>query len=94
MHQKGYRGYRPPSRKIYVTLDMVFHEDDMYYAAFVSPLHGENRDEMETLHHSLDLDIISQDNLDTRGECDHLETSDECPSDGDTVTHRGNCPDV
>lgn len=29
-HQKGYRSYPPPSRKIYVTLDVVFHEDDMY----------------------------------------------------------------
>ena len=48
---------------------------------------------MQTLHHPLDLDLISGDNLDTSGECDHLETSDECPSDGDTVTNRGGCPD-
>ena len=43
---------------------------------------------METLHRSLDLDLISGYNLDTRGECDHLERSD-----GDAITHRGDCPD-
>ena len=32
--------------------------------------------------------LISGDNLDASGECDHLETSD-----GDTVTNRGGCPD-
>ena len=93
LHQKGYRCYHPPSRKIYVTLDVVFHEKDMYYSTSESPLQGENRDEVQTLHHPLDLDLISGDNLDTSGECDHLETNDECPSDGDTVTNRGGCPD-
>jgi hypothetical protein len=24
----------PPSRKFYVTLDVVFHEDEMYYSTF------------------------------------------------------------
>ena len=72
---------------------MVFHENDMYYSTSESPLQGENRDEVSTLHHPLVLDLISPDNLDTSGECDHLETSDECPSDGDTVTNKGACPD-
>ncbi|KAH9751848.1 retrovirus-related pol polyprotein from transposon RE1 [Citrus sinensis] len=31
LHQKGYRCYHPPSRKIYITMDVVFHEDIMYY---------------------------------------------------------------
>ena len=31
-HQKGYRCYHPPTHKLYVTLDVVFHEDKMYYS--------------------------------------------------------------
>ncbi|KAH9718244.1 hypothetical protein KPL71_022143 [Citrus sinensis] len=31
LHQKGYRCYHPPSRKIYITMDLIFHEDIMYY---------------------------------------------------------------
>ncbi|KAH9718241.1 hypothetical protein KPL71_022141 [Citrus sinensis] len=31
LHQKGYRCYHPPSRKIYITIDVIFHEDIMYY---------------------------------------------------------------
>lgn len=32
LHQKVYRFYHPPSRKIYVTLDVVFHESNLYYS--------------------------------------------------------------
>jgi len=31
-HQKGYRCYHPPTQKIFVMLDMVFHEDSMYFS--------------------------------------------------------------
>ncbi|KAH9754441.1 hypothetical protein KPL71_015444 [Citrus sinensis] len=31
LHQKGYCCYHPPSRKIYITMGVVFHEDIMYY---------------------------------------------------------------
>ena len=31
LHQNGYRCHHPPSRKIYITMDVVFHEDIMYY---------------------------------------------------------------
>ena len=82
LHQKGYRCYHPPSRQLYVTLDVVFHENDMYYSE--SSLQGENRDELQTLHHPLDnLDFIRGDNL---------ETSGECPSDGITMDNREECP--
>jgi len=27
----------PPSRKFYVTLDVFFHEDEMYYSTFEPP---------------------------------------------------------
>ena len=49
LHQKGYRCYHPPtppSRKLYVILDVVFHENDMYYFASESSLQGENGDEV------------------------------------------------
>lgn len=82
LHQKGYRCYHPPSQKLYITLDVVFHENDMYYSE--SSLQGENRDEVQTLHHPLDnLDFIRSDNL---------ETSGECPSDGNSMDNREECP--
>ena len=31
-HQKGYRCYHPSTHKLYVTLDVVFQEDKMYYS--------------------------------------------------------------
>ena len=35
--QKGYRCYHPPSRKFYVSADVVFNEAESYYASEVSP---------------------------------------------------------
>ena len=71
-----------PSRKLYVTLDVVFHENDMYY--FKSSLQGKNRDEVQTLHHLLDnLDFIRGDNL---------KTSGECQSDDNTMDNEEDCP--
>ncbi|CAL5428100.1 unnamed protein product [Camellia sinensis] len=60
-HQKGYRCYHPPSRKVYVTLDVVFHEDTMYYSSPVSPLQGEHSNEVQTSHDILTLDILDSD---------------------------------
>ncbi|KAH9784249.1 retrovirus-related pol polyprotein from transposon RE1 [Citrus sinensis] len=49
LHQKGYRCYHPPSRKIYITMDVVFHEDIMYYLS-ESEFQGEyNKEEIHTL---------------------------------------------
>ena len=84
LHKKGYRCYQPPSRKLYVTLDVVFHENDMYY--FESSLQGKNRDEVETLHHPLDnLAFIRGDNLGNSGECpsddNNMDNREECPSE-------------
>lgn len=36
-HWKGYR-YHPPSRKLYVTLDVVFHKDVMHNSTPKSPI--------------------------------------------------------
>ena len=44
--QKGYRYYNPPSRKMYVTLDVVFHENDMYYIVPESSIQGERQNEL------------------------------------------------
>ena len=30
LHEKGYRCYHPPTRQMYITMDVVFHEDSMY----------------------------------------------------------------
>ena len=71
----------PFSKALTVTLDVVFQENDMYYSE--SSLQGENRDEVQTLQHPLDnLDFIRGDNL---------ETSGECPSDGNTMDNREEC---
>ncbi|KAH9678583.1 retrovirus-related pol polyprotein from transposon RE1 [Citrus sinensis] len=44
LHKKGYRCYHPPSRKIYITMDVVFHEDIMYYLS-ESEFQGEYNEE-------------------------------------------------
>ena len=46
--QKGYHCYHPPSRKMYVTLDVVFHENDMYYIVPKSSIQGERQNELQT----------------------------------------------
>lgn len=45
-HQKGYRCYHPPTKKMYITLDVVFHEDTMYYSR-VPSLQGESKCELK-----------------------------------------------
>ena len=31
-HQKEYRCYHPPSKRLFVTMDVVFHEDTLYFS--------------------------------------------------------------
>ena len=47
-HQKGYRCYHPPTRRMFVTIDVVFHEDTMYFSS-ESELQGEYYQEIQTL---------------------------------------------
>ncbi|KAJ8629640.1 hypothetical protein MRB53_022963 [Persea americana] len=89
--QKGYRCYHPTSRKEYVTLDVVFHEEEMYYSAPESPLQGESRneleslDELETLNYSfVTSDSTNGDNLDNSGEGIN-ETSGHILDDGNSL---------
>ena len=60
-----------PSHKLYVTLDVVFHENDMDYSVPKSSLQGENRNELQTLNYF-------GGNLDNSGECPN-EENDDCP---------------
>ncbi|WJZ94353.1 hypothetical protein VitviT2T_013224 [Vitis vinifera] len=48
LHKKGYRCYHPPTRQMYITMDVVFHEDSMYFSS-ESELQGEYRKEIQTL---------------------------------------------
>jgi hypothetical protein len=67
---------------MYVTLDVIFHESDMYYSTPESPIQGESSNELQT---SLDtLDYISGNNLDKSG--DNLDKSGECSDEANGHT--------
>ncbi|KAL6332326.1 hypothetical protein AAG906_004891 [Vitis piasezkii] len=48
LHKKGYRCYHPPTRRMFITMDVVFHEDLMYFS-FESKLQEEYQKEIQTL---------------------------------------------
>ncbi|RVW20541.1 Retrovirus-related Pol polyprotein from transposon TNT 1-94 [Vitis vinifera] len=48
LHKKGYRCYHPPTRRMFITMDVVFHEDSMYFSS-ESELQGEYHKEIQTL---------------------------------------------
>ena len=49
MHQKRYRCYHPPTRRLFITMDVVFHEDTMYFSE--SEFQGEYWKEIQTLNY-------------------------------------------
>ncbi|KAK2988057.1 hypothetical protein RJ640_001998 [Escallonia rubra] len=53
-HQKGYRCYHPPTHKMFITLDVVFYEDLMYFST-ESELQGEHQKEIQTLDYDDEL---------------------------------------
>ncbi|KAK2967762.1 hypothetical protein RJ640_029658 [Escallonia rubra] len=53
-HQKGYRCYHPPTHKMFITLDVVFHEDLMYFSTEFE-LQGEHQKEIQTLNYDDEL---------------------------------------
>lgn len=61
---------------MYVTLDVVFHENDMYYTVPESSIQGERRSELHTLNLNPSLDYLntSGEFLDKSGECPEEET--------------------
>ncbi|WJZ95062.1 hypothetical protein VitviT2T_013857 [Vitis vinifera] len=48
LHKKGYRCYHPPTRRMFITMDVVFHEDSMYFSS-ESELQREYHKEIQTL---------------------------------------------
>ncbi|WJZ80142.1 hypothetical protein VitviT2T_000079 [Vitis vinifera] len=48
LHKKGYRCYHPPTRQMYITMDVVFHKDSMYFSS-ESELQGEYHKEIQTI---------------------------------------------
>ena len=53
-YQKGYRCYHPPRKGMFVTMDVVFHEDSMYFS-FEPELQGEHLEEVQ----ALDYDFLN-----------------------------------
>ena len=58
LHKKGYRCYHPPTRRMFITMDMVFHEDLMYFS-FEFELRGEYHKEIQTFDY--DYHIFEED---------------------------------
>jgi len=56
-YQKGYRCYHPPTQRMFITLDVTFHEDSMYFSS-EPELQGEYQKEIQTLDYD---DHISED---------------------------------
>ena len=50
LHKKGYRCYHPPTRRMFIIMDVVFHEDSMYFSS-KSELQGEYHKEIQTLNY-------------------------------------------
>uniref|UniRef100_A0A2N9E1A2 Uncharacterized protein n=1 Tax=Fagus sylvatica TaxID=28930 RepID=A0A2N9E1A2_FAGSY len=53
-YQKGYRCYHPPTQRMFVTLDVVFHEDSMYFSS-KPELQGEYQEEVQTLDYDVHI---------------------------------------
>ena len=55
-YQKGYRCYHPPSKRIFVTMDVVFHEDSMYFSS-EPELQGEHLEKVQALDYDFLISI-------------------------------------
>ncbi|KAM1149971.1 hypothetical protein ACFX2B_030197 [Malus domestica] len=80
-NQKGYCCYHPPIKKLFVTVDVAFHENDMHFAHSESAFQGENQTEVQTL----DYNIPDVNNLGLSG--DVLETSGDDSQKHNDVNH-------
>ncbi|RVW53241.1 Retrovirus-related Pol polyprotein from transposon TNT 1-94 [Vitis vinifera] len=58
LHKKGYRCYHPPTRRMFITMDVVFHEDSVYFSSEFE-LQGEYHKEIQTLDY--DYHIYEED---------------------------------
>ena len=59
LHKKGYRCYHPPTRQMYITMDVVFHEDSMYFSS-ESELQGEYHKEIQTLDYDYHIKSVER----------------------------------
>ena len=55
-YQKGYRCYHPLRKRMFVTMDVVFHEDSMYFS-FEPELQGEHLEEVQALDYDFLISI-------------------------------------
>ena len=55
-YQKRYRCYHPPSKRMFVTMDVVFHEDSMYFSS-EPELQGEHLEEVQALDYDFLISI-------------------------------------
>ena len=86
LHKNGYRCYHPPTQRMFITMDVMFHEDLMYFS-FESELQGEYHKEIQILdydYHISKEDESGQSELVNQeaGELDMSDTTLE-PSSND-----------
>lgn len=55
--KKGYRCYHPPTKRMFVTSDVIFHEDSMYFSC-ESEFQGEYHKEIQSLNYDEDISDI------------------------------------
>lgn len=56
LHKKGYRCYHPPTKRMFITVDVVFHEETMYFSK--SDFQGEFIQEIHTLVDKVDDNAV------------------------------------
>lgn len=70
-HQKGYRCYHPPTCRLFITMDVVFHEDTMYFSK--PEFQGEYQEEIRSLDRdNQEIRSVDCDNQDSK----NLEITD------------------
>lgn len=55
-YQKGYRCFHPPSKRMFVTMDVIFHEDSMYFSSGPE-LQKEYLEEVQSLEYDFLISI-------------------------------------